>query len=275
MSEPQVADRPIDQLAGQLATMAPHRAVLRAVEGDLMWPVLKRADPAAPVLDIGCGDGHFASIAYGAPIDVGIDIRRVELLEAARRGPEVYRNVARASATALPFADGAFGTVLSNCALEHIEDNEAVLAELARVLRPGGTFATTLPSEHFAELLLGSTLLRAVHLQRAAGRYGSFFNRISFHHHVYDHAEWDRRLAAVGLVVVEHHQYFSPRAHRAFDAAHYASVPHLVWRKLTGRWVPHPSLVRPYHRWLRRHATEPLQQPLGAYQFIRCVKAIM
>ena len=40
--------------------MAPHRAVLRAVECRFM----ARVPLTAPVLDIGCGDGHFASIAY-------------------------------------------------------------------------------------------------------------------------------------------------------------------------------------------------------------------
>ncbi len=262
-----------DQLTRQLATMAPHRALLRAVEGELMTPVLAAADRSAPVLDIGCGDGHFASIAYTSPIDVGIDVRDDELRETARRGAQVYRQLALASATALPFADGAFGTVLSNCALEHIEDNRAVLAEISRVLRPGGTFATTLPSEHFAALLLGSTILRRFGLRRLSTKYGSFFNRISYHHHVYGPDEWRRRLEAVGLRVVEQHYYFSARAHRAFDASHYLGVPHLITRKLTGRWVLHPLMARPYDRWLRRYYAEPMRQPTGAYQFIRCAKA--
>jgi SAM-dependent methyltransferase len=252
--------------------MAPHRAVLRAVEGELMRPVLAQANRAHPVLDIGCGDGHFASIAYDVPIEVAIDVRLDDLREAARRGPDVYRHLLCASATALPFADGAFGTVLSNCALEHIQDNDAVLAELARVLRWGGTFATTLPSEHFEALLLGSTVLRRLRLSRGSARYGRFFDRISHHHHVHDRDEWERRLAAVGLRVVEHHQYFSPRAHRAFDASHYLGVPHLLARKVTGRWVLHPLMARPYERWLRRYYEEPLHQTIGAYQFVRCVK---
>jgi ubiquinone/menaquinone biosynthesis C-methylase UbiE len=127
-----------DHLHEHLVSMAPHRALLRAVECKLMGAVPFER----PVLDIGCGDGHFASIAYEDPIDVGIDLREAELREAARRGLAVYRAVARADATRLPFGDDTFGTVVSNCAIEHIEDDDAVLAEIARVLRPGGTFAT-------------------------------------------------------------------------------------------------------------------------------------
>src|SRR6478672_9776565 len=134
----------VDHLRRHLDTMAPHRALLRAVECKLMGPVVQRNTDAVPILDIGCGDGHFASIAYTQPIDVGIDVRVGELAEAAAR-PGVYHAVAMASATSLPFPDASFGTVISNCVIEHIVDNDAVLAEIARVLRGGGTFATTLP----------------------------------------------------------------------------------------------------------------------------------
>ena len=103
--------------------MAPHRAILRAVECRLMGAV----DLVGPVLDIGSGDGHFASIAYDRPIDVGIDLRADELGEAAERGRHVFVSVARADATSLPFRDGAFATVVSNCVIEHIHDNAGVL----------------------------------------------------------------------------------------------------------------------------------------------------
>jgi SAM-dependent methyltransferase len=261
------AATPKDHLARQLATMAPHRAVLRAVECRLMGAVA--ADQ--PVLDIGCGDGHFASIAYSAPIAVGLDVRSAELAEAAAR-PGVYQSVIGADATRLPFADGAFATVLSNCALEHIADLDSTLAEIGRVLRPGGVLAATLPSENFADLLLGPTLLRGVRLQRAAAAYGRWFNRISVHHHVYPPDGWRRRLDAAGLTLVEHQYYFSPRATRAFEMCHWLGVPHLVSRKLTGRWVPHSWFARPFERWLGKYYAEPIPQPVGAYQFVLAVR---
>jgi SAM-dependent methyltransferase len=256
-----------DYLARQLADMAPHRAILRAVECRLMGQV----PLVAPVLDIGCGDGHFASIAYQSlPIDVGIDVMARDLPEAAAR-PGVYRKVMFASATALPFVDSAFNTVVSNCVIEHIPDNDAVLREIVRVLKRGGTFATTLPSEHFGEYLLGATVFRRLRLRRLERGYGDFFNRISHHHHVHPPGVWCERLLAAGLAVEEQCYYFSAAAHRRFDLSHYLGVPNLLSKRLVGRWVLCSGQMRLFERWLRPYYEEPLPEA-GAYQFVRCTK---
>ncbi len=256
-----------DYLAEQLQDMAPHRAILRAVECKFMG----RVPLIPPVLDIGCGDGHFASIAYEQkPLDVGIDVFARDLREAARR-TGVYRKVMFASATALPFADASFNTVVSNCVIEHIPDNAAVLREIARVLRPGGVFATTLPSEHYPEYLLGATVFRRLGLDGLAQAYGRFFNRISNHYHVYGPDEWRRRLTAAGFVVEEQTYYFSAAAHRRFDLCHYLGVPNLISKRLFGRWMPFGWQRKLFARWLRPYYEEPLPAA-GAYQFALCRK---
>lgn len=256
-----------DYLAEQLKDMAPHRAILRAVECKFMG----RVPLVPPILDIGCGDGHFASIAYEQlPIDVGIDVFARDLYEAARR-TGVYRQVMFASATVLPFADGSFNTVVSNCVIEHIPDNQAVLREIARVLRSGGVFATTLPSEHFEEYLLGATVFRRLGLTGLALAYGRFFNRISNHYHICPPAEWRRRLEAVGFEVEEQAYYFSPAAHRRFDLSHYLGVPNLITKRLFGRWMLFAWQRRLFERWLRSYYEEPLPAA-GAYQFVLCRK---
>ena len=255
-----------DPFTRHIRTMAPHRALLRAVEVKFMGAV----PLVHPILDIGCGDGHFASIAYSEKIDVGLDPLWSDLIEAAKRR-DTYLSVMQGDATRMPFPDGSFNTVISNCVIEHIPDNDATLSEISRVLKSGGTFATTLPSEHYPEFLLGSTLARQLGFPTLARRYGDFFNNISHHYHVYPPEEWRRRLDAVGLDVVEHHYYFSPAAHRAFDLSHYLGVPNLVARALTRKWVIHPAQMAPFERWLRPYYEEPLPD-VGAYQFVRCVK---
>lgn len=232
---------------------------------------MSRVPLVRPVLDVGCGDGHFASIAYEElPIDVGIDVMARDLPEAAAR-PGIYRQVMFASAAELPFPDGSFNTVVSNCVIEHIPNNDAVLREISRVLRPGGTFATTLPSEHYPDFLLGSTVFRKLGLAGLGRSYGDFFNRISHHYHVYPPQVWRQRLQAAGFAVEEQTYYFSAAAHRRFDLSHYLGVPNLLTKRLLGRWVLFDGQMRLFERWLRPYYEEPLP-PVGAYQFVRCRK---
>ncbi|MGZ6907124.1 MAG: class I SAM-dependent methyltransferase [Acidimicrobiia bacterium] len=92
------------------------------------------------VLDVGTGEGQLARhlVAYGATRVVGVDPSVAQLATArARGGGPRY---ARSAAAALPFADGVFDAVLACLVFEHIEAVDEAIAEVARVLRPGGVF---------------------------------------------------------------------------------------------------------------------------------------
>ena len=95
---------------------------------------------ARRVLDLGCGEGQIARLAEadGAERVVGVDTSAAQIAEARRRGGGVA--YARASATRLPLADGSFDAVVTCLVLEHIEDLDGALDEVARVLRRGGRF---------------------------------------------------------------------------------------------------------------------------------------
>ncbi len=250
-----------DFLKLHIESMGPHRAILRSVEAKLM----SRVPLEHPILDVGVGDGHFASIAYDEPIDVGIDVFERDLREAAAR-KGVYRSLALASAAEMPFSDGVFKTVVSNCVIEHIPDLDAVLREIHRVLSPGGLFAATVPSQHFAEYLLGSTIFRKIRLSPLARAYGNFFNKISKHYHIYSPERWKSLLESVGFQVLEQRYYFSPGAHRVFDLCHYIAAPMWVTKRLFGKWVVHPIITRPLEPLMRRFYVEPWPEQ-GAYHF--------
>ena len=93
----------------------------------------------ARVLDIGTGEGQLARrrAAAGSTV-VGIDPTEAQIVEADRRagGP----GYVRAGAAALPFADGAFDAAVACLVFEHIDDVDEAIAEVARVLAPGGRF---------------------------------------------------------------------------------------------------------------------------------------
>lgn len=92
------------------------------------------------VLDVGCGDGQIsrALAARGSSV-IGIDPTARNLEVAAERGggPE-YR---LATADRLPFGDAEFDAVVACLVFEHIDDLDEAIAEVARVLRPGGRFS--------------------------------------------------------------------------------------------------------------------------------------
>ena len=54
--------------------------------------------------------------------------------------------VLRGDATSLPFSDGTFDVVITSEVLEHIQDDVRAIAEMVRVLKPGGRFAATVPA---------------------------------------------------------------------------------------------------------------------------------
>ncbi len=96
---------------------------------------------AADVLDVGTGEGQIArlALASGAGRVVGVDPTVAQIVEAAQRGGGP--RYARAEAAALPFAAAAFDAVVACLVFEHIKAVDEAVAEVARVLRPGGRFA--------------------------------------------------------------------------------------------------------------------------------------
>jgi SAM-dependent methyltransferase len=86
-------------------------------------------------LDLGCGSGHyFAALAATGRTVVGLDYSADQLRVAQRRS----RPVVRGDAAVLPFGDGTFGAVATMWLSTDVDDFGAVIAEAARVLRPGG-----------------------------------------------------------------------------------------------------------------------------------------
>lgn len=160
-----------------------------------------------PVLDLGCGDGYFASHAFSEKIDVGLDINKKELFRAYRRG--CYRELVQGDATSLPFADNRFKAVISNCVLEHIDGIDKALEEIRRVLKPGGCLFMTVPSEYYGyyygksgRAMWGGKTLKLI------------LNSL-FHHCYVDHWQvWEQRFQNVGLVLVKS-EYLIPR--KAFN----------------------------------------------------------
>ena len=95
---------------------------------------------ATSVLDVGTGEGQLARLAInaGASRVVGIDPTAAQIEEAHARGKGPQ--YAKASASALPFADASFEVAIACLVFEHIDEVDGAIAEVARTLKPGGRF---------------------------------------------------------------------------------------------------------------------------------------
>lgn len=239
-----------DYLYLHLCDLPYFRALLRAVETtyyqDLDFP--------APILDMGCGDGHFASLTFDCKIDVGLDPWHGPIQEAGRRG--IYSLLVEAYGSAMPFPDGYFASAFSNSVLEHILHIDAVLSDLARVLKPGAQFYFCVPNQNFLPMLSLTRFFNRIGFRPLARAYSAFFNRISRHHHSDDPQTWKERLERVGFTVERWWHYFPPCSLSVLEWGHYFGLPALISRKLFGHWIvaPYPWNLAFTYRFIKKYA---------------------
>jgi len=95
------------------------------------------------VLDLGCRSGALTQHFLGGNSVVGLDIDAAALEKAATLGIQpVQANVEEP----LPFEDGSFDAVVAGELFEHLQFPDALVAEIGRVLRPGGVLAGSVPN---------------------------------------------------------------------------------------------------------------------------------
>jgi SAM-dependent methyltransferase len=95
------------------------------------------AQPGESILDLGCGDGQLTLRLAATGVHVtGVDLSPEMVAAARARGVDALE----ASAESLPFADHGFDAVFSNAALHWVRNQDAMMAEVRRILKPGGRF---------------------------------------------------------------------------------------------------------------------------------------
>jgi len=95
------------------------------------------------VLDVGCGVGMYtAALLRETPHVFGVEIDRERAIQARERAA----GVAQAPGEWLPFANATFDVVFSHEVLEHVSDDQACAAEMARVAKPGGRIVVFVPN---------------------------------------------------------------------------------------------------------------------------------
>jgi SAM-dependent methyltransferase len=191
--------------------------------------------PGNRLLDLGCGGGRHAFEAYRRGADVvAFDADHGELYQvngmaaamaaAGEAPPEARARSVGGDATVMPFGDGTFDRVIAAEVLEHVPADHRALAEIARVLRPGGLLAVTVP---------------AWLPERICWRLsGEYHNIPGGHLRIYTRPELEAKLRAAGLEVGGHHH------------AHGLHSPYWWLKCAVGVHRDGHPLARAYHRLL-------------------------
>jgi SAM-dependent methyltransferase len=192
-----------------------------------------RVRPGDLVLDLGCGAGRhaFEALRRGARV-VAMDTSQSELrqvqgmcaamAQAGEVPPGGSAAAARGDATAMPFPDGCFDLVIAAEVLEHIPADQAAMNEIARVLRPGGVAAVTVPAwlpERICWLLAAD-----------------YHNTPGGHVRILTRRELAVKLARAGLTVGRQHH------------AHALHAPYWWLKCIVGVHDDAHPLARAYHR---------------------------
>lgn len=149
-----------------------------------------RPAPGDRILDVGCGRGHVVN----ALRELGVEAEGIDLNPQAAE-VALVPHVQTMSATALDFADGSFDAVVSFHAIEHIPDVDTALAEMARVVRPGGLVLLVYPAEPIRGLYAIPTAI-ILHRNPLMAR--------SVHIHRLHPKKVAAKAAAVGLSAIRH-----------------------------------------------------------------------
>jgi SAM-dependent methyltransferase len=157
-------------------------------------------DVACRVLDHCCGDGLFSTMAWpGRTLAAGCDIDARAVEKAGKLGH--YQSLESCDASRrLPFEDSSFDLVFNNSGLEHIADLNAALAQVARVLRPSGTFAFSVLNARYFEWWPLSDEAREC------------YREIQPFHHALPLSVWTEHLESAGFRLVTAQGYFDRKA---------------------------------------------------------------
>jgi SAM-dependent methyltransferase len=210
-----------------------------AVERSMECNILASKQFARPVLDVGCGDGVFASILFNDKIDTGIDFDADEIRRAMAFG--AYGELVVCGGDAIPKPDGSFRTIFSNSVLEHIPDLLPVVREVHRLLAVGGYFYVTIPTDRWEAAVWPARLLSAFGLKGMAVRYGRFYNTFWKHFHALPILMWIELFESAGFKVDEIRTYSPANMTTLLDVLTPFAAPSMFTKRVMGRWILVPA----------------------------------
>jgi SAM-dependent methyltransferase len=194
------------------APFQPATNLWRAIELPVLADALPRTGRG---LDVGCGDGVLtrllAELAHADWRLVGIDPDPAEIALAQATG--FFEGLHETGADRIAEPDGSFDFAFANSVLEHIPELPPCLAEIARVLKPGGAFYATVPSPGLHTHMRGPGALRRIDRKT----YLEETDRRLLHFRYPSVDEWRELLTAAGLELTTARGYLTRKQVRRWE----------------------------------------------------------
>lgn len=202
--------------------------------------ILQKQEFQRPILDLGCGDGIFASVLFDENIDVGIEPDKLEIENSRKQG--MYQELITCYGDKIPKEDGYFNTIFSNSVLEHIPDLDGIVREIHRLLSDTGNLYISVPTNLFDKYSVIYQILIFLGLSSPAERYRLFFNRFWKHYHYYEKDAWVSFFEERGFKIIYSQEYCSKSVTLFNDFMAPFSIFSFISKKLFNRWILFPPI---------------------------------
>lgn len=234
-------------LYDHFAQYFPHAPAALCVKECARLAALRDYHLAGPILDVGCGDGLFAKIAFGGEEVWGIDIDAKEGRWA--QASRAYSQIVLADITKAKLPVSFFKSCVANCSLEHVPDIDAALVTIERSLLPGAEALLFVPNKEWASKFMSVRAVRGIFGAKIGQMFQDGIDEFFAHRHLYDEQGWRDVVARSPLVLKEIRPVLSTSTTLAFEALLIPSLLGWMNKKLTSRWTNFPGA---------RQATAPL-----------------
>jgi SAM-dependent methyltransferase len=218
----------------------PYTPTALAIKECARLAVVRRYPCPEPVLDVGCGDGLFALMAFGSGEVWGIDVNGAEGRWAA--ASQAYRQVILGDVTRAKLPSAFFSTCVANCSLEHVPRIDLALRSIYESLKPGGTTYLFVPNAEWAHHFNTVRLLERMGAPSLALGLQHSIDAFFKHHHLYDERGWREVVGESGLEVVACEPVLSTATTVAFEAFLLPSLAGWLNKHLTTRWTNFPAV---------------------------------
>ncbi len=242
---------------------APNDCLLRAVETSI-WDNLKGVK--RPILEIGTGDGRNDRYLFRKifPIDFGIDVD-AKALSIAEKSNQ-YKKLLKADSAEMPFRNATFNCVIANSTLEHVRRDIGTIQEVSRVLRLGGLFVFSVPTDKFKKYMKDFGIRSNEFLE---------YNKRVEHLHYRSIEEWKNILYKNNLVIEDSLNYFPKDVLNFWYKLHkivvFKPYKRELWSYLKdspyGRIIPKKMVISLEKRWLYPYYKQALNDS-GAWVFL-------